>query len=61
VTADGRNWKPLPQALKAAVKKFDEWARADLMSADVARKVDAPLYHYTDAAGLEGIIKRQEI
>jgi hypothetical protein len=61
MTAHHPDWKPLPDVLKAAVKEFDKWAKADLETADAARKIQAPLYHYTDAASLEGIIKNQEV
>jgi hypothetical protein len=54
------DWKPLPPALREAVTAFDEWSTADLLARDARDHVTAPLYHYTDAAGLEGIIKNQQ-
>jgi hypothetical protein len=32
-----------------------------LLAADARNAVTAPLYHYTDAQGLEGIISAQQI
>ena len=49
--------KPLPLILQSAVTAFDDWCKAYLSAADARDKVTTPLYHYTDAAGLEGIVK----
>ena len=61
MSADRRNWKPLPPPLKAAVAAFDHWTNAFLSARDARDQIVTPLYHYTDAAGLEGIVKTQQV
>src|SRR5271170_7362923 len=61
MSVDRRNWKPLPPILEAAVSAFDERSNVLLLAADARNAITAPLYHYTDARGLEGIIKNQHI
>jgi hypothetical protein len=59
---DRRKWKKsLSPALKAAIQEYLDRSRAALAEEDVANKIDAPLYHYTDSNGLEGIVKNQQI
>jgi hypothetical protein len=48
-------------AAEAAVTAFNEWSDAYLYAKEARNKVAAPLYHYTDAAGLEGIVKNQQV
>ena len=61
MSVDRRTWKPLPPILDAAVSTFDTWSNAHLLAAEVRNAITAPLYHHTDAAGLEGIIKNQQV
>jgi hypothetical protein len=61
MSADRRNWKPLAPVFKAAVAAFDHWSNAHLLAGDTRNQVTTPLYHYTDAAGLEGIVKNQQV
>jgi hypothetical protein len=61
MSANRRDWKPLAPVFKAAVAEFNEWSDAHLLASDVCNQVTVPLYHYTDAAGLDGIIKNQEV
>jgi hypothetical protein len=52
---------PLPPVFKKAASKFKKWSKADLSEAQARNKITASLYHYTDAAGLEGIVKNQQV
>jgi hypothetical protein len=52
---------PLPPVLSAAVKEFRAWSHRQLVMEAAATKITEPLYHYTDAAGLCGIVKSQRI
>lgn len=52
---------PLPSVLRGAIDEFNAWSDKHLAAQDESNKVIGPLYHYTDAAGLEGIIKNQQI
>jgi len=61
MSADRRNWKPLAPVLKDAVAAFTQWSDSYLRAAETRNQVTAPLYHYTDAAGLEGIVKNQQL
>jgi hypothetical protein len=61
MSADRCKWKPLVPVLKEAVAAFDQWSDAHFLASDTRNQVTAPLYHYTDAAGLEGIIKNQQV
>ena len=58
---DPSDCKPLPPVLKTAVTEFNDWSNAYLLAAEARNKVASPLYHYTDAAGLEGIVKNQQV
>ena len=58
---DPSDRKPLPPVLEAAVTEFIDWSNAYLLAAEARNKVTSPLYHYTDAAGLEGIVKNQQV
>jgi hypothetical protein len=61
MTRNINNCDGLPAPLALAVKEFDGWSAEHFGKLDIHNSIDAPLYHYTDAAGLEGIIKSQEI
>jgi hypothetical protein len=39
---------------EAALTAFNEWSNEYLSAKEARNKIAAPLYHYTDAAGLEG-------
>jgi hypothetical protein len=58
---DRSQWKPLGPAFKAAVRAYDRARNARLTAATLRDTVTVPLYHYTDARGLEGIITAQQI
>jgi len=42
----------LPPILQRAVNDFNAWSDRQLLANDESSKITAPLYHYTDAAGL---------
>ena len=50
-----------PPVLSDAVKKFVQWSKQDLLSEQEATKITQPLYHYTNGAGLRGIMESQKI
>jgi hypothetical protein len=50
-----------PPVLSAAVEKFRQWSTQQLLTEQEATKITQPLYHYTDAAGLRGIVESQKI
>lgn len=54
-------WKPLSPCMEAAIDEFTNWSTENLNARDKRNKIRAPLYHYTDAAGLNGIIKDQQL
>lgn len=60
-SAAPRGWKPLPPVLRGAVDEYNKWLSAYLKETDIRNKIEEPLYHYTDSAGLSGIIMNQEI
>jgi hypothetical protein len=49
----------LPQILEIAIQDYQAWADRQMMSVQKKTAVSKPLYHYTDAAGLKGIITNQ--
>jgi hypothetical protein len=51
----------LPPLLQAGVNEFAEWWQQKQRAADIADKITRPLYHFTDAGGLKGIVDNQEI
>ncbi len=51
----------LLQPLQSRVDAFKDWWHTQQTAADLSEQVKEPLYHYTDAAGLKGIIENQEI
>ena len=42
-----------------AEKKLKAWSKDAFKALDVTHKVETPLYHYTTAAGLQGILRDQ--
>jgi hypothetical protein len=61
MTADRQYWKPLAPVFNEAVTAFNQWSDKNFQSRDNRNRVTAPLYQYTDAAGLEGIVKDQQM
>jgi hypothetical protein len=57
---DPRQWKPLSRAFTAALRAYDRASRVRLCNVEVHNAVTAPLYHYTNRRGLEGIITDQQ-
>jgi len=51
----------LHPALLGHINEFKAWSDGQLAAMEALNKVSVPLYHYTDAAGLEGIVKNQHI
>jgi len=47
--------------MDAALNDYNVWSEKHLMEVDLRNKVASPLYHYTDANGLKGIIENEEI
>jgi hypothetical protein len=58
---DRRKWKKLSPTLTAAIQEYLDRSKAALAQEDVTNRIDAPLYHYTDMNGLEGIIGNQQV
>jgi hypothetical protein len=52
---------PLPPNLAAGVDEFKNWSQNQLLTEEKATKITEPLYHYTDAGGLRGIVESQKI
>jgi hypothetical protein len=52
---------PLPPNLAAGVDEFRNWSQQQLLTEEEATKITEPLYHYTDAGGLRGIVESQKI
>jgi hypothetical protein len=53
------NEQELPPALRAAVKEFVQWSTQRLFAEQEAAKITQPLFHFTNATGLRGIIESQ--
>jgi hypothetical protein len=51
----------LHPSLQAGLDEFADWWHRQQTTADISQKVSRPLYQYTDAGGLKGIIENQEI
>ena len=51
----------LPAKLQASIDQFTRWAEGYLTAEQNKNTIMETLYHYTDARGLEGIIKSGEI
>ncbi len=50
-----------PRPLQEALDQFERYANGELQAREAANAVSAPLYHYTDAVGLKGIVENQQI
>jgi hypothetical protein len=50
----------LPQ-FRSALDEFESYSKAALQARESATNIVSPLYHYTDAAGVKGIIERQQV
>ena len=57
---DHSRWKPLTPAFTAAIRAYDQASRVRLRNFQVRNAITAPLYHYTNRGGLEGIITGQQ-
>ncbi len=57
---DPSQWKPLSPAFTAALRAYDRASCVRLRNAEVRNAPTAPLYHYTNRGGLEGIITAQQ-
>ena len=51
----------LPEALQGAPKEFDEWSRLQLLGDQNATTPNFPLFHYTDEAGIRGILSSSKL
>ena len=51
----------LPPVLSAAVNEFVQWTTQQLVAEQEATKITQPLYHYTNAPGLRGIVESQKV
>jgi len=51
----------IPAVLHAAVDQFVQWSTQQLLSEQKTATVTQPLYHYTNAAGIRGIIESQKL
>jgi hypothetical protein len=51
----------IPDKLLEATALFNHWAADQMHQAEQEKKISDPLYHYTDANGLKGIIEKREI
>jgi hypothetical protein len=50
----------LPPELLAAIRQFVHWSAQQLEAEQAATRITTPLYHYTNATGLRGIIESQK-
>jgi hypothetical protein len=55
------NKEVLPPRLRAAIDEFVAWSTGQLNSEQEATKITQTLYHYTDGAGLRGIVESQKL
>ena len=53
--------KSLPPIFRYAVDAFNQWSHDHLEAINARDAITTPLYHYTDEAGLKGIITNQEV
>jgi hypothetical protein len=51
----------LPPVLVEAITQFDQWGASRLERQQATDRIVTPLYHYTDATGIEGIFKTQQL
>jgi len=55
------NPPPFPPALQQALDQLNAYTDAELKAREAANSISVPLYHYTDAEGIKGIIESQQI
>src|SRR5690242_9030712 len=53
--------RDIKEVADQVVAELGSWWEEEAGKAEVAEAVTAPLYHYTDAAGLKGIIEHQQL
>jgi hypothetical protein len=51
----------LPRLLQTGIDQFSQWWEEKQKASDISQTIPRPLYHYTDAGGLKGIVENQEI
>jgi hypothetical protein len=51
----------LPPELSAAIDRFDQASRDLLAVEEAGERIDHPLYHYTGAVGLKGVLDTQQL
>jgi len=51
----------LPEALQGAPKELDEWSRLQLLADQNATTPNFPLFHYTNEAGIRGILSSSKL
>lgn len=61
MNADRTERRPLTDSMLRAVADYDNWWWQHRVDVDISNKITSPLYHYTDAAGLKGIVENEEI
>jgi hypothetical protein len=49
----------LPVELERAIAQYNTWIDGELRKEQDANKISGTLYHYTNVAGLEGILKSE--
>lgn len=54
------DWKPLSPAFTAALRRYSQAARVRVLGAQRRDAITAPLFHYTNLGGLNGIITNGE-
>ena len=52
---------PLPAALERAIAQYNTWIDGELRKEQDESKIGDTLYHYTNVAGLEGILKSEAV
>jgi hypothetical protein len=52
---------PLPAELENAITRYCTWIDGELQREQEVNKISDTLYHYTNVAGLEGIIKSEAV
>src|SRR6266702_2810323 len=58
---NGGEAMPLPAALERAIAQYNTWIDGELRKEQDASKIGDTLYHYTNVAGLEGILKSEAV
>ena len=49
-----------PEALRLITASYEQWSKNHMRQIQKSSTVAAPLYHYTNAAGLTGILNNQQ-